>query len=934
MKNKKKLNKIFFKKIHIAFFLLSLIFINSEINEKNTIDSFFSFIEGELYKNDFENLNFTGWNYYDDWKIVSEKNNSFFQGINHSMIDYSPSQSWTDYTLSLKIKLTGNCHISFRKHMNREYRYLLGFNNEGCYLNKQIAKDFFNLVNSKIKLEIEKWNDIKIELKNNNIKIFINEKLAINYKDRDIPILYGGIGLESLANSKLLVDDIIVNGIITNQKKKWIKTGGPVGGLGYDVRIHPKNKKIMFVSDNPSGVNKSIDGGNTWYASNNGISVRMGSSGDNIPIFCLTVDPNNPDIAWTGTQSMRGIFKSTDCGETWIKMDNGITEWNEITFRGFTVKPGDSDVVFAAAEISTSKAGREFNCAKGKIYKTIDGGKNWKEVWSGNSLCRIIIFDPRDLNVMYVSTGIFDREAWNTVGEGILKSTNGGKTWKPINTGITNLFIGFLEMHPKNPNILICASGNNAYQDNGGIFKTIDAGKTWRKVDNEKRERFTVVTYSPSNPDIVYAGSEDAFYRSNDGGETWKKFNKKEERCWGPPGIRAGFPISAVVDPDNPKIIFVNNYGGGVFKSNDGAETWIDCSTGYTGADLHQVIVSKEDPADVYTIGRSGPFKSTNKGQKWEGLAYNNAYYPSWYDIVIHPENSNIILCSDEFNGTIIKSTDGGKIWKLVLDEYFPESPGNRHGFKSIEFALSNPQVIYAGMRMDRISTSEKRGNKSYGAYKSENGGDTWKVINNGLENTDLNINCIAIHPKNPNIVYIGTLRDGVFKTNDGGNKWEPSSTGLMSEDVRTLLIDPENSDTIFAGLGQGIGLYRSDNGGEQWKPANEGLEIECPSYLLRIGQVDIGISLEKPKRISSTDYNVTPWTQITDIVKLPKEDQIFFLSDYRMGAYLSVNGGRSWMPINDGLEFKAISSLSLAKDGSILYASTSGGGVYRLELK
>ena len=798
----------------------------------------------------------------------------------------------------------------------------------------QLRKDFFNLVNARINLNKNKWNTLKIELKNNNFKVTINNKLAISYTDREIPILYGGIAFECLDDSKIDVDDILVTGIITKQKKEWVKTGGPIGGLGYDIRIHQQSKKIMFVSDNPSGVNKSIDGGETWKAANNGITVRSGSSGDVIPIFCLTIDPNNPDIIWTGTQEMRGIFKSTDCGKTWVKMDNGIKEWNEITFRGFAVKPGNSNIVFAAAEISTNKQGIEFNCAKGKIYKTVDGGKNWKPVWEGNSLARIIIFDPRNTNTLYASTGIFDREAWNTRGEGILKSTDGGETWKHINNGLSNLFIGFLEMHPKNPDILMCAAGNNAYPNRGGIFKTINGGKTWKKVDGRNNERFTVVTYSSSNPNIVYAGTAEAFYRSDDGGETWNKFNKEEEQSYGPPGVRAGIPISAVVDPDDPMTIFVNNYGGGVFKSTDGARTWVDCSSGYTGANLHQVVVSKSNPHLVYTIGRSGPFKSTNGGKKWEGLAYGAAYYPNWYDIIINPKNPNIILCSNEFEGDILRSTDGGMSWKLVLDIKIIEATDNRHGFKAIEFAPSNPQIVYAGMRKDRNFINANKSGISYGMYKSIDGGITWKEINNGIEDTSKNINCIVIHPKNPEVVYIGTIRDGVFKTDNGGKSWVPASHGLMSEDVRSLLIHLKNPDLLFAGLGQGVGLYKTDNGGKQWKPANEGLEIECPSYLQRIGQVKPGISFVKPKRFDGSDYRTTPWTVITSIVIDPNDNNIFYLSDYRMGVYVSINGGKSWMPINKGLNFKAATSLSISGDGSILYASTAGGGVYWLNLR
>src|SRR5688572_33215880 len=81
----------------------------------------------------------------------------------------------------------------------------------------------------------------------------------------------------------------------------WVSTGGPVGGLGYDVRIHPTSKQTMFVTDNYAGVIKSTDGGKTWQPSNAGITVRGGPTGDAFAIFSLTIDPNDPNVLWAGT---------------------------------------------------------------------------------------------------------------------------------------------------------------------------------------------------------------------------------------------------------------------------------------------------------------------------------------------------------------------------------------------------------------------------------------------------------------------------------------------------------------------------------------------------------------------------------------------------------------------------------------------------------
>ncbi len=223
----------------------------------------------------------------------------------------------------------------------------------------------------------------------------------------------------------------------------WVRTGGPLGGLGYDVRMRPDGPDNMLVTDAYAGVFRSADGGVTWQPSNTGITIRTGTSGDAIPVFCLTIDPHDNDIVWAGTQYLRGIFRSADGGKTWTQRNNGVVEPDGITFRGFTVDPRSSDIVYAAAELSswqwnsgTPKPGREFDLTKGVVYKTTDGGATWTAVWRGDNLARYIWIDPDHPDTVYVSTGIFDREAANSNpndaakatpgGEGIVKSTERG----------------------------------------------------------------------------------------------------------------------------------------------------------------------------------------------------------------------------------------------------------------------------------------------------------------------------------------------------------------------------------------------------------------------------------------------------------------------------------------------------------------------------
>jgi len=493
--------------------------------------------------------------------------------------------SWTDYVADVQFKVNAGILKFFFRVGHGAGTYLLHIEPTGLELLKNIGQDIFNLGRWQGEVPLNRWHALEVALQGTDIKIYLDGDMKCHYVDEELPVRTGGLSFAAEEGSQALIDDIVVTGINIVQEAKWVKTGGPSGGLGYDIRIHPQDKDIMFVTDNPSGVNKSYDGGKTWVAKNKGITARAGSSEDGIPIFCLTIDRNNPDIVWVGTQYMRGIFKSTDGGETWVKRDRGVSEWDEITLRGFDVAPGNSDIVLTAAEIDTGKRG-----------------------WMG----------------------------------------------------------------------------------------------------------LQVVT---------------------------------------------------------------------------------------------------------------------------------------------------------------------GKI------------------------------------------------------YRSENGGENWHEANRGLENADKNITAIAVHPTNLNIAYAATFHDGIFKTIDGGESWMAINNGLFSLDVRSLAIDPKNTDTVYAGLGEGAGIFKTTNGGELWEGVNYGIQVECPSYLQRVGQVRPGVSLVKPARLSGVDYYSLPWTNIRSIVIDPTNTKTVYAADSYLGVYVSVDGGASWHPVNDGLSTRAVATLSISADGKVLYAATSGEGVFKLEL-
>jgi len=893
---------------------------------------------GIVFEDDFEDRVADGWELELEWNVEKVDGRWVLSSAGQGWA-YPNVPMWSDYSIEAKFKLiAGSFRFNFRLHGDEPfYRYFLGIGQNELYLCKEIGEDSFDLFSCPLALDLDQWYKAKVVLKGSNIQVYFDEELKVSYRDTETPILLGKFAFESLPDSHVYIDDVIVSGEKIVQRASWFRTGGPIGGQGYDVRINPDNPDILYVTDIFSGINKSTDGGLSWEPKNKGI---IGVGIDNFyPIFCATIDPHNSNVIWIGTKQFKGIYKSTDGGETWTHLVKGIPnpegEYGVLTFRQFTVDPSNPDIVYASAEIEPDR----FNYSKGKIFKTIDGGQTWFEVWDGGSLVRHIVIDPTNTNIIYAGTGIFDR--FNAYGkfEGVIKSTDGGKTWRNINNGLSNLTINALAMHPENPQILLVGTGriNFAHEVEGdmqgNIARTTDGGETWTVVlSGREINCINSIDFCPSNPNTVYAaGNRNDFYVSTDGGKTWKR------KFYGVENQAPGLPLGIAIHPYNPQTIYLNNYGGGVFKSTDGGDSWVMSSRGYTGARIYGVVMRPDNANVVYATEDMGVFKSTSGGQDWVPICASGGNRA----LAANPINPDELLIGSEGVGTIIRSSDGGKTWRQVLNFYDPDWQYG-HGIYSIAYSPSNPDIVYAGAQQKDeyfllragVDFSVDPGARSYGVFKSTDAGKSWRITENeGLQSTSKNISSIVIHPHDPDIVYIGLRYSGVYKSTDGGESWEPRNHGLLSLDVRSLAIDPKHPNILYVGLGEGVGIFKSTDGGETWQEINKGIQVECPSYLLRVGQVQPGISLEKPRRVIGGEYWEVPWTAITTIVVDPIDTEIVYAGDRHSGVYMSCDGGANWAPINEGLTIKAISLLTVSEHGNILYAGTEGGGVFRLEL-
>jgi photosystem II stability/assembly factor-like uncharacterized protein len=873
-----------------------------------------------LYEQNFDSGSAPEWILEPGWEIAPSPGGYALKGSGHVWARLQQG-GWSDYSLSFRVLLEGGSsavHANIR--LIGPIRYFIGINRQEIYLSKQLDAQTFKENLGRVASPGKGWHTIEISAVGDLISISVDGRRMVQYRDPE-PLLSGGVAFESLADQPVWIDDVVVTdqtsgaggppstgetpqpggGLPANQLK-WVRTGGPLGGLGYDVRMRPDNPEVMFVTDARAGVFKSNDGGKTWYPANNGISTRIGETGEIIPDFCLTIDPLNPDIVWTGTQSQTGAFKSTDGGETWKKMDKGITE-KSLTLRGFTVDPRSSDIVYAAGEISSwewsgaSRMGHEFDLTKGVVYKTTDGGQNWNRIWEGDNLARYIWIDPRNPQVVYVSTGIFDREAANSDyatktagGMGVIKSSDGGQTWQQVNNGLENLYIGSLFMHPTNPDILLAGAGVVTYPDGAGVYLTTDGGATWKKTLDAYV--IAAVEFSVSDPKIAYAGNISEFYRSEDGGNTWRRMTPDAGR-WGPEGVSVGTPIDFQVDPRNPDRVFVNAYGGGNFVSEDGGATWEIASKGYTGAMVRDIAVDPQEPGRVYAASRSGIFVSQNGGEDWNGIASGEYKDLDWHAISINPADTSKLLSEQTCNRRALYSPNSGRSW--ITRMHFEDNVA----WRTFEFAPSDPNVVYAGTAGFISCGSFGSEYPAHGIYASQDGGGTLTAANDA-NTQDAAIAQLAVHPQDPLTVFAASFNKGLLKTVDGGKTWQTVAPELFQGKSATAVrFAPDNPNLLFAGRSFG-GLLRSEDGGNTWKSSVAGLNPEAT---------------------------------VVDLVFDATNPQVIYLADLFSGVYRSTNSGVSWLQINNGLEMRAINALALSSDGLHLYAASEGRGVFRLDL-
>ncbi len=518
----------------------------------------------------------------------------------------------------------------------------------------------------------------------------------------------------------------------------------------------------------------------------------------------------------------------------------------------------------------------------GGVWKTTDFGRTWVPIFDDQSTGSIgdIAVSPSDPNVIYVGSGEGLQRPDLSVGDGIYKSIDAGKTW--IHLGLNDAQqIGGLAIDPANENRLFVAALGHPYGPNSerGVYRTLDGGKAWEKVLYKDENTGAVqVVIDPKNSNIVYAdlwagrqgpwengawnGPESGLFKSTDGGTTWKKLTSGLPTTQQGLG-RIGFAI-APTDPNRMYATVESPQLGGIYRSDDAGETWrrLTSDNRYYGraSDFAELKVDPTNPNIVYSANVV-TWKSTDGGQTWNafrGAPGGDDYHRIW----INPNNHDIILIASD-QGAII-TVNGGETFSSWYNQPTAQ-------FYHVSTDNAFPYNVYGGQQESGSVGIASRGNDGQITFHE------WHPV--GVEEYGY----VAADPLDPNIIYGGKISKFDKRT---GQVQDISPESVRSGKYRFLrtapvLFSPIDKKTLYFA---GNVLFKTTNGGSNWQVISPDLTRESWDIPASVGIYTSNELKTMPRR--GVIYTVAPSFKDVNTIWAGTDDGLI---------HVTKDGGRTW---------------------------------------
>ena len=677
-----------------------------------------------------------------------------------------------------------------------------------------------------------------------------------------------------------------------------------------DLAINPKNQDVWYISAASGGVWKTTNHGTTFSP----IFDNYGS----FSIACVELAPSNPNTVWVGTGENNnqravsygdGVYKSLDGGKSFTNMGLKTSEH----IGNIIIHPTDENTVWVAAYGPVWSAGGERG-----VYKTTDGGKTWERTLfvSDDTGISEIAIDPTNPNILYAAAHQRRRQEWTYIGGGpestVYKSTDGGKTWREINSGLPKGEMGRIgiAVSPADENYVYAIVEGR--EDKGGFFRSTNKGESWSKMSgfSTSGNYYQEIICDNTNRDKVFS-MDTWLHHTTDGGKNFV-FTGEDSKHVDNHAIW--------VDPQNPDHWLVG-CDGGLYETYNHAKDW----KYFSNLPLIQFYkVATDNAYPFYNIyggtqdnnSMGGPSASINNA----GILNSDWFITNGgdgFESAIDPTDPNIVYAQSQYGGLVRYDKSSGE--KISIQPL----PGK--GETALRWNWDAPLLVSPHDHKTLYFAANK-------VFKTTNQGDDWATISPDLSQ-QIDRNKLKV------MGQVWTI-DAVMKN---------ASTTIYGNIV-ALDESPKKKGLLYAGTDDGL-VQVSDNDGQSWTktqsfpgvPANTRVNMLTAS-LFNENEVYAVFNNHrsgdfKPYVFKSSDKGKT-WVSIS--ANLPERGSVYCIKqDFtdpnllfvgtEFGAYFSNDAGKSWTKLG-GLPTTAVYDLDIQQRENDLVAATFGRGFYVLD--
>jgi len=686
----------------------------------------------------------------------------------------------------------------------------------------------------------------------------------------------------------------------------------------------------------------------------------MGPSNMGGRIDDFAVLESNPHIIYVATASS-GVWKTTNNGVTW---DPIFDEQTTSTIGDVTVSPSNPDIVWVGTGEQNNRQSSSWGDG---VYKSVDGGKTWKNMGLRDSqqIGRIVIH-PTNSDIVYVAALGY---LWGPNKErGLYRTTDGGKTW--VNTKFIDENTGFVDvaMDPENPNTLYAAAyqrrrttfGFNGGGPGSGLYKTVDGGETWTRLTNGLPEGMTGrigIDIYRRNPAIVYAiieHREGGVFRSEDKGLTWKKMSSTNPRPMYYSQIR--------IDPNNDQRIWA--LGAQMFVSDDGGKTFRTDLVREIHGDHHAMWINPSNSNHMLVGSDGGIHFSYDRGRTWDFV--NTLPIGQFYEVGFDMRKPYYVYGGLQDNGSWGGPSATWTRVGITNDDWIVVGGGD--GFY-VQVDPSDYNTIYAESQDGNIFRFDLKSGESKSIRpEPEDQKEVYRFNWNSP---------ILISPHDTKTIYYGGNR--LFKSPDRGDTWEGSADLTFQQDrdklpimgvipdqntlsrhdgvlhygtITTISESPLKEGLLYVGTDDGC-LQVSRDSGKTWKNVVDKVPgLPKNTYVSRVNasrfnEGTVYVSFDghrnndfKAYVFMSSDYGET-WKNLS--ANLPEGGTVSVVREHHRnpdllfvgterGAFVSIDRGGKWTRIKSNLPIIPVDDIAIHPRENDLIFGTHGRSIWILD--